>query len=79
MCFGLDTIRACLERRNHTGISQESIQFHRKNAGIGKNPAFQTGPKQSPKLTYFLEMGKNPAFTWIKMVPAILYSPMQSD
>ena len=28
------------------GISQESVQFHRKNTGTGKNPVFQTGPKR---------------------------------
>jgi hypothetical protein len=31
--------------RNHIGISQESVQFHRKTQKTGKNPAFQRKPK----------------------------------
>ena len=35
--------------RNHVEISQESVQFHRKNAGIEKKSAFQTGSKSMKK------------------------------
>ena len=30
--------------RNHTGISQESVQFHRKNAGMGKKSRIPNRP-----------------------------------
>jgi len=41
--------RVCLERRNHTGISQESVQFHRKNTGIEKKIPHS---KQAQKVFY---------------------------
>ena len=30
----------------NAGISQESVQFYRENAGTGIFPMFQTGPKR---------------------------------
>jgi len=40
--------------RNHIEISQESIQFHRKNAGIGKNSCIPSSPSVSLFVTYRL-------------------------
>jgi hypothetical protein len=37
------SLRACLERKNFTGIAQESVHFYRKTTRIGKKIAFQTG------------------------------------